>query len=272
MMIDTHTHLNIFEPADREKQIQTAKELGTSLFIEVAGNAKNAPKVLELANSRDDFYCGVAVHPFSVESYDRDHDIPLFRKLIKENNKVVCVGECGMDYSASPSTAVAEKMRQEFRDMIRLAREFNLPLNMHTDRLSSRDLLTILREEKGYEVGGMIHNFGGNITQAREYLDMGFYISVSVLIQHPLADRLRTIFHDVSIGQMVMDSDAPGAKLERVGESKEPYPYDMDKHSEPRMLRYICDKLGEVKGLPLETVESITSLNAQRLFRLPKLA
>jgi len=94
---------------------------------------------------------------------------------------------------------------------------------------------------------------------------------VSVLIQHPLADRLRKVFRDTSVGQMVMDSDAPGARLERVGDSKDPYPYDMDKFSEPRMLRYICDKLAEVKETDVEYMEIATSLNATRLFNLPKL-
>ena len=104
---------------------------------------------------------------------------------------------------------------------------------------------------------------------AREYLDMGFYTSVSVLIHHPLADRLRGVFRDVSLGQMVMDSDAPGAKLIRIGDSEEPYPFEMDKYSEPRMLRYIADKLAEVKGIPVEDVEAVTALNGKRLFGIP---
>ena len=70
---------------------------------------------------------------------------------------------------------------------------------------------------------------------------------------------------------MVMDSDAPGAKLVRMGEGEEPYPHDMDKYSEPRMLRYIADKLAEVKEMPLEELGAITSLNTSRLFNLPRI-
>ena len=65
-----------------------------------------------------------------------------------------------------------------------------------------------------------------------------------------------------------MDSDAPGAKLIRMGDSKEPYPFDMDKLSEPRMLRYIADKIAEVKEIPVEDVERATTLNAERLFKV----
>ena len=270
MLFDSHVHLSHFEPGDREKQIDTAKSLGTTTFVEVAGSADNVPKVVDLAESRDDFYFGVACHPNRVEMYSGEKDLALFRKTIKEHpKKAVCIGECGLDYGEADDQR-AEKQRALFRDMIRLAKEFGLPLNMHSERLCTRDLLTILKEEKASEVGGMMHNFGGNMDIAREYWDMGFYTSVSVLIHHPMADRLRGVFHDVSLEQMVMDSDAPGAKLIRIpADSKEPYPFEMDKLSEPRMLRYIADKLAEVKGIPVEEVEAATALNAKRMFRLP---
>jgi TatD DNase family protein len=268
MLIDSHVHLNIFEASEREKQIDIARGLGTRTFIEMSISAESVTGVLDFAVSRDDSYLGVACHPNLIETYSKEKDLALFKKTIKENQKkVVCIGECGLDYSEADNQT-AEKQRDLFRDMIRLAKEHSLPLNMHSDRLSTRDLLTILKEEKAYEVGGMMHNFGGNVEIAREYLDMGFYISVSVLIHHPMADRLRNVFREISLGQMVMDSDAPGAKLIRMGDSKEPYPFDMDKVSEPRMLRYIADKIAEVKEVPIEDVEMATTLNAERLFKI----
>ena len=268
MLFDTHVHLSSFEPEERLKQIDVAKGLGTRVFVEMASSAGRVPGAVGLAESRDDFYFGVACHPMRVEEYSREKDLALFKKTLKEHaSKAVCIGECGLDYSEADDQR-AEKQRDLFRDMIRLAKEHALPLNMHSDRLSTRDLLTILKEEKASEVGGMMHNFGGNVDIAREYLDMGFYISVSVLIHHPLADRLRTVFREISLGQMVMDSDAPGAKLIRMGDSKEPYPFDMDKLSEPRMLRYIADKIAEVKEIPVEDVERATTLNAERLFKV----
>ena len=268
MIIDTHTHLTNMEPADRERQIKVARELGIGITVDMANRAEIAPRVVELADSRRDVFCGVAVHPHSVETYNPSKDLSLFRRLIQENEKVVCVGECGLDYSRGNGER-AEKQRKLFRDMIRLAREVRLPLNMHTDRLSSSDLIKILKEERAFEVGGMVHNFGANLEAARSYLDMGFYISISVLVHHPMADRLRNVIKEVSIGQIVMDSDAPAAKLIRTGDSTEPYPFDMDNISELRMLRYICDKIAEVKGLDLQQVEDVTTMNSRRLFRLP---
>ena len=93
------------------------------------------------------------------------------------------VGEIGLDYSHDAPTA--EKQRQLYRDMIRLAREYGLPLNIHTDSDSFQDTLAILREEKAYEIGGMIHNYAGNVEEARELMDMGFYISVGIQIHNP---------------------------------------------------------------------------------------
>src|SRR4051794_26940043 len=109
MLFDTHTHLAHFEPEEREKQIKTAKELGSRVFVEVGSNAGNSPQAIALAESRDDFYCGVACHPNSVEKYF-DGDLDKFRDMIKSSDKVVCIGECGLDYSeASPERA--EKQR-----------------------------------------------------------------------------------------------------------------------------------------------------------------
>ncbi len=269
MMIDCHTHLTGLKTDEFERQVRAAKSLGTAAFIEVVGKAEQAPRAVAMANARDDFYCGLAGHPMSVEAYDRGRDLPVFRRLIRDNKKVVCVGECGLDYWHQPTPpARVERQKELFRDMLRLAREFGLPLNLHAWRPGVEDVLVMLREEKAYEVGGMIHQFGGNADQARQYMDMGFYVSVGVFIQHPRADRLRSVLKDIPLGQMVLDSDAPGARLERVGDSTEPYPYDMDKQCEARVLRYVCDKLAEVKGTPVDLVEAVTTHNARRLFRI----
>ena len=268
MLIDSHVHLTFLSDDEIERQTREARALGTHAFVEVATTSENAAKVVELAESRDDVYCGVAVHPWQVETYSPS-DLPRLRDLIKGHSKIVCVGECGLDYSSADGRT-AEKQRGLLRDMIGLARESGLPLNMHSDRNSFRDLLTILREEKAYEVGGMMHNYQGNLEAAREYLDQGFYVSVCVLIHHPLADRLRGVFRDISLGQLVMDSDAPAGLLVRMDHGDEPYPHEMDKVSEPRMLRYIAEKLADVKDLALEDIGALTSLNASRLFRLPK--
>ena len=170
MLFDTHVHLSSFEPGEREKQIDTAKGLGTTTFVEVAGSADNVPKAVELAESRDDFYFGVACHPNRVEMYSGEKDLALFRKTFKEHpEKMVCIGECGLDYGEADDQR-AEKQRELFRDMIRLARELGLPLNMHSERLCTRDLLTILksrwndaqlRREYGHSQGvlgyGLLH-------------------------------------------------------------------------------------------------------------------
>ena len=273
MLIDTHIHLSYDSAESRERNILSAKEIGTRAFVAVGSTIETSRQVAEVAEATDGMYCGVAVAFRHVQEYS-SADLGVLRQLIKHSTKMVCIGETGLDYQGvffgEPATPEKqEKQRQVFRDMIRLGREFGLPLNMHSDRTSARDLLNILREEKAYEIGGMMHNYQGSLEMAKEYWDMGFYVSASVTIHHPLADRLRGVFRDVSIGQIVMDTDSPGYILPGVGDSGEPFPYNMDKVSEPRMLRYIADKLAELKEMPVEEVEAMTSLNAKRLFNLP---
>lgn len=269
-MIDTHVHMNhVTEQSERDEQLDAARETGTRLFIEVGSRADNALKVVEVANSRDDVYCGVAVHPYYVETYDSSKDLALLQRLINENSKkMVCLGECGLHYEGV-SSQIAEKQRDLFRDMVRLARDFGLPLNLHSERHSIHDLVRILSEEKAYEIGGIIHNFQGNLELASRFMDLNLYIAAFGLLMHPQADRLRWVFREASIGQMVISTDAPTAILERVDGSDEPYPFDIDKQCEPRLLRHVCDKLAGVKEMAIEEVEAVTTLNAIRSLRLP---
>lgn len=267
MLIDSHVHVTHVAPDDVQRQIDEARRLGSRLFVEVSTTAANARRVAEFVETRDDFYGGVAVHPWQVETY-ADGDLAVLRRLLLGSKKMVCVGECGLDYSRADG-AIAERQRALFRDMVRLAREVGLPLNLHCDRDSVRDVLAILREERADEVGGMMHNFAGNLDHARGFLDLGFYVSACIMIHHPLAERLRGVYRELSLGQLVLDSDAPGAKFTRLSDDEPPYPYDMDRVSELRMLRYIADKVAEVKGIPAEEVEAATTRNTLRLFKLP---
>jgi len=268
-LIDTHVHISQIPSDVVEQQLAEARALGTSLFVEVGTTVEGSRRSLAFAEARDDFLAGVAVHPTRVDQYNADA-VPALTALLGSSKKIVCIGECGLDYgSTGGDRDKIERQQQMMRDMIRLAREHQLPLNTHCDRESARDLLRILREERAFEVGGMLHNFSGSIDLAQGYLDLGFYVSVCVAFCHPRADRLKNVWKQLPLGQIVLDSDAPGAVVVRTPGDEEPYMYDMDKHSEPRMLRYIANLLAEVKELPVEDVEAVTSLNARRLFRLP---
>lgn len=273
MLIDTHIHLSYSSAGERDRNLDAAREAGAQAFIAVSGNAENAREVVDIADATDGLYCGVGVHPRQMHTYSPD-DLDVFRDLIRRSSKIVCIGECGLDYEGplfGSHLTEDERARQRevFRAMVRLAREFGLPLNLHSDRASGGDLFDILRQEKAYEVGGMMHNFQAGVNEARAFLDLGVYISASVTLHHPLAARLRGVYKEISVGQMLLDSDSPDYPLPRVGDGKEPYPHDMDKVSEPRMVKYIAEKIAELKAMPLEEVEAVTSLNAKRLFRLP---
>jgi len=273
MLVDTHIHLSYASAEERERSLNAAREIGAQAFVAVSGSAQNAREVVDIAEATDGLWCGVGIHPRQMNTYSAG-DLDLLRDLVRNSSKVVCIGECGLDYEGplfGPHLTEEQRSRQRemLRDMVRLGREHDLPLNLHSDRASGEDLFCILREEKAYEVGGMMHNFQAGVSQAREFLDLGIYISASVTLHHPLATRLREVYREVSIGQMVLDSDSPDYTLPRVGDDGEPYPYEMDRVSEPRMVRYIAEKIAELKGIPVEKVEAATSLNAKRLFRLP---
>ena len=272
-MIDTHVHLSYPSDDSREENLARARDAGTTAFIAVGSTLEDSRHVLDVGEATADMYCGVGVHPRRFESYDNSI-LEQIREMAQSSDKAVCIGEVGLDYEgplfgAHLNDDERHREREMFRDFVRLAIELGLPLNMHSDRPSSEDLLQILREEHAYQVGGVMHNFQGSVGLARQYLDLGVYVSASITVHHPLADRLRSVYEEISLGQMVLDSDSPGYMLPRVGEGDEPYPYDMDKVSEPLFARYIAEKVAELKEMSFEEVDAITSLNASRLFRLP---
>ena len=191
MLIDCHIHTTKrwITSEELQRQLQAARDNGIGRWISLGVNLEDSAETIETANSYDDLFAGMGVHPMSAATANEETYRQL-GDLASANRKVVCIGEIGLDY-AEYKDVPPEVQRDVFRKQIRLAKELRLPINAHVARATAQDLLSILKEEKAAEVGGVIHNFGGNEQMARQLTDMGFYCSVGVLIMHPEADRLR---------------------------------------------------------------------------------
>ena len=175
MLFDSHAHLNDARfDEDREALIQKLQEEHVDLVLNPGADIETSISSVELANKYDFIYAAVGVHPHDVKDLD-DTAIDTLRKLATENEKVVAIGEIGLDYYYDNSPREVQK--EWFKKQIELANELKLPIIIH-DRDAHQDTFEIIKNTKSPEIGCVLHCYSGNVELAKEYVKMGCYISI----------------------------------------------------------------------------------------------
>ncbi len=255
-LVDTHAHIYGHDfLADFDAMLQRAKDAGVGHIVVVGADIESSIAACELADRHDTMSCVVGIHPHDAGRVT-ERCYELIRTLAGDNPKVRAIGEIGLDFYRDRSPR--EDQERVFRRFIGLARELSLPLVIH-DRDAHDRVMTILREERAGEVGGVLHCFSGDLAMARECVEMGFYLSIPGTVTFPNNEALREVVRGVKIEHLLLETDAPYLA---------PVPF-RGKLNEPAHVALTARKVAEVKGLSLEDVARITTLNARRLFRLP---
>src|SRR3989338_2063374 len=253
-LIDTHAHLEMPQfDGDRDEVIKRTVESGISLIIDVGSDLSGSRTALELARRYDFIYASAGIHPHegkgvTIETYKE------VRKLLSDP-KVVAVGEIGLDYYKDYSPR--DIQQREFINQIRIAKEFKKPVIVHS-RDAREDTLKILKDEKVSEIGGIMHCFSGDEEMARRCMDMGFYISFAGPVTYPNAERLRSVVKSIPTNRLLTETDCPYLAPQQM----------RGKRNEPAYVRYVAEKIAEVKGLSLEDVERVIRLNVYNLFEI----
>jgi TatD DNase family protein len=254
-LIDSHAHIYGEEFAqDFDEMLARAKAADLSHIVVVGADLESSIKAVELVQRHKHLYCSVGIHPHDA-SQVTESCYDLIRKLAVDNSKVVAIGEIGLDFYRDRSPRDLQK--EVFRRFIRMGREMSLPLIIH-DRDAHEEVLQILREEKAAEAGGVLHCFSGDLEMARECIDMGFYLSIPGTVTYPANEALREVVRGVKIENLLIETDAPYLS---------PVPF-RGKRNEPAYVSKTAEKIAEIKGLSLEDVGRITSLNTRRLFAI----
>jgi len=209
---------------------------------------------VDLAGRLPSVYASVGVHPHEVKHIADDWYDELRR--LAQHEKVVAYGEIGLDYHYNHSPPKLQ--RERFREQICLARDLALPIIIHT-REAQEDTIAILREERAGEIGGVFHCFSGDAWLAKDALDLGFLLSFSGVITFQNASMLRDIVKTVPMDRILIETDCPYLT---------PVPY-RGKRNEPAHVRFVSQKIAEIKAVPVERVEAETTRNAERLFKIP---
>lgn len=252
MIFESHAHYDDKRfDADRHELLAQLPETGIQYILNVAADMPSAHTTVALANQYDYIYGAVGVHPHDVKDM-KEEDLDVLEELTN-NNKIVAVGEIGLDYYYDFSPK--EDQRVWFRKQIELAKKLNLPVIIHS-RDAAKDTFDIISETDAKKVGGVIHCYSGSLEMAREYVKMGFYIGIGGVVTFKNAAKLKELVEQISIDQLLIETDSPYLA---------PVP-NRGKRNDSRNLKYIAEEIGKIKGLTALEVIQCTNVNACKLF------
>jgi TatD DNase family protein len=256
-LTDTHCHLDFRNyQGDRETVLTRAWEAGLERILVPGIDLQTSQAAIELADKYPQIYVAVGIHPNSATAWDVKS--VKFLNEMASHPKVVAIGEIGLDYYRR--RAPKPLQMKVFREQLNLANQLNLPVVIHTrnaspdDRSCIVDTLEILAES---QVTGVLHSFSGNLAEAEQCLDLGFYIGITGPVTFKKAVELRQVVAMVPLDKLLVETDGPFLT---------PHPF-RGKRNEPAYVQYIAEKIGEIHNRPPKTIAEITTANAKRLFR-----
>ncbi len=255
MFIDTHAHIQMpeFDP-DRDEVLARAKAARIELMVTVGYHFEASRKAVEAAQRYPQIYASVGVHPHDARHYDNATEEALLS--LAKHQKVVAIGEAGLDFYRDRSPRVAQA--EAFRRQIRLAKERHLPLIVH-DREAHRETMQILKEEQAEAV--VLHCFSGDLALAEEAWARGYYISIAGPVTYPKNEALREVMRKARPDRLVLETDCPYLPPQAF----------RGKRNEPAHLLHTAHEVARLLGMPLDELGRLTTENARRLFHLPAL-
>lgn len=253
-LIDTHAHTDLAQFAhDRGEVYRRAQEAEVKTIINVGYDATTSERSVQYAQRYPFIYAAVGFHPHDAKDFDAR--AAAFLAELARRPKVVAIGEIGLDYYRHLSPR--EQQMEAFRRQIGLAKELRLPIIVH-DRDAHTETIRVLLEERAQEVGGVLHSFSGDREMARQALDLGFYLGFSGPVTFNNGRRAQDMARYVPLDRLLLETDCPYL-------TPEPF---RGRRNEPAYVRFVAEKIAELRGISLEELAAQTTENAKRLFRI----
>ena len=252
-LFDTHCHLSDTDfDQDRSAVLARMAEMGVTRCAVIGYDLSSSETALRFAQETDGVCCAVGVHPEHADTLTPDV-LDALRKLAAFP-EVRAIGEIGMDlhWDTNPPAEVQKKACIE---QMELAHALSLPVSFHI-RDAHMDMITLLKEHKSILSGGIMHCFSGSWEIAREYLKLGFYISFAGPVTFKKAPKLQEAARNVPLERLLIETDSPYMAPEPV----------RGRRNEPGNVRYIAEKIAELRGMPFEELAERTTQNARNLF------
>ena len=249
MIIDTHCHIYNSEMENAEEIIREAANRDIILILN-GTDSKSNEEVLELSCKYENVYAALGYF-YTLADEISDEDISLLDKQLN-NDKVVAVGEIGLDYYKGKENR--DKQIELFEKMLKLAEKHELPVIVHS-RKAMQDTYDIL---KRHNVVGSLHSYQGSAEMGKQFIKLGFCLGVGGTITHSNNKKTRKMLNNLGINNIVLETDSPYLPPEEKREEK----------NSPMNLRYIIGKIAEELDMSEDEIIGITTKNAQRLFKI----
>jgi len=280
MIIDTHCHIHFKAYEDDMEEVIKRSAEADVFMITVGTQSTTSKNGVAVAEAHDGIWCTIGLHPnhlFKVAIDEaelptfmtraEDFDLEYYRTLARSSKKVVAIGECGLDYFRIPPelnlAAVKEKQERVFRQHLDLCEELSLPVVIHV-RDAHREVIRILKEYRDagkLKRAGVIHCYSGAWNDARAYFNLGFLISFTGTITFPprkgeSENAVWETIRQAPLKNIMVETDAPYLT---------PMPH-RGKRNEPAYVRFVAEKIAEIKNISFEEVAAQTTTNAGKLF------
>ena len=247
MFTDTHCHIYKEYYQDIDKIINNALNVNISQVINNGCDNKSNIEVLNLISKYPNMYGALGIHPENAGSYKLE-DLTFIKNNLN-NNKIIAIGEIGLDYHYE--NVNKEKQIKLFEEQLKIAEEYNMPVIIHS-REATLDTINILKK---YKVTGVIHSFSGSLETAKIYLKMGFSFGINGVITFKNA-KIKDVIKELPLSSILLETDSPYLT---------PTPL-RGTTNEPANIKYIAEFVANLKNININDLSKITNENIKRIF------
>lgn len=257
MIFDTHCHL--IDDAlinNIDSIIENAKKEGVEYFLVVGWDKESSINAVNIANKYKNVYAAVGFHPCNLDNLsDKDFE---FTMMLSKSEKVVAIGEIGLDYYWEKDEKRKEKQKEFFIRQIEFANNNNLPIIVH-NRDAFNDCLTILKENRPLH-SGVVHCYSGSVENLKDIFNLNLYIGLDGPVTYKNAKTPKEVAINVPLNRLLLETDSPYLS---------PHPL-RGIINEPKNTSIICSYIAELRGISKKEVEEATTENAFKLFGIKR--
>ena len=255
MMFDSHCHLNDENLYPRiDEVIEAAKKTGVKKFLVAGYDKASSFLAVDIASRYEECYAAIGFHPTEIEGVS-EVDYNETMSLIS-NNKVIAIGEIGLDYHWVKDLEQRENQKRWFIKQIEFANEHHLPISIH-NRESTEDCVEILKEHTP-KFGGVMHCYSGSIETMNEVIKLGLHIALGGTVTFTNAKTPKEVAEAVPLDKLLIETDAPYLT---------PHPHRGEKN-EPKYICLVLEEIARIKDMSKKHLEDVIYKNTCRLFNV----
>ena len=248
-LVDTHCHLDNSQYDSDREEILNLIEQNMEFVVNIGYDLESSKNSIELAKKYKNIYATIGIHPTDISEVFTQNDYEVL-KALADNEKVVAIGEIGLDYHWM--TQEKEVQKNWFKKQLEIAKELNKPVVVHT-REAIADTVEILKEFP--EVKGIVHCYPGSYETAKEIME-NYYFGVGGVLTFKNSKKTVEFVKCIPLEKIVIETDAPYL-------TPEPY---RGKRNHPEYVKFVVEKIAEIKEISFEEVLETTTNNAKKIY------